>query len=310
VPPDELPEALRLAGAGRVRPNPVLARARRSVPQAVKPALRVVAGAVDPLRVARYRRASGYERPIPRRTLRARIGEGRVKPYVEDGLRVTGGVAEVAWRAGVDIREPGSVLDLGAGAGRLLVHLEAIRGGPDGLAACDVDAEAIRWLAGALPGIEARVNSFDPPLPFDDDQFDLLYCISILTHMDEATQDRWLAEIRRVVKPGGLALISVLGVFPYDETRDGTHPAALTQGLLKRLRTHGPLADEGFVFEPYEITAGSAEQFPGISGNYGIAFQHYTRVAERWTEQFELVEHHHLAIQGFQDLVALRKIQA
>jgi SAM-dependent methyltransferase len=55
------------------------------------------------------------------------------------------------------------------------------------------------------------VNGVEPPLPYDDDSFDFLYSISIFTHLDEPLQQPWIRELERVVKPGGLIVITVSG---------------------------------------------------------------------------------------------------
>jgi SAM-dependent methyltransferase len=133
-----------------------------------------------------------------------------------------------------------------------------------------------------------------------------LFSVSIMTHLDEPSQDPWLNEVHRVLAPGGLALITVHGEYSYDQTRNG-HSAALTTDLLERLRLRGALHEEGFVFEPYELHRGSIEQFPGISGTYGLTFQHPARVARRWGERFEVLDHRVNAIDWWQDLVVLRK---
>ena len=37
----------------------------------------------------------------------------------------------------------------------------------------------------------------------------MVHSISVFTHLDATFQDAWLAELKRVLKPGGLALFSV-----------------------------------------------------------------------------------------------------
>ena len=46
-----------------------------------------------------------------------------------------------------------------------------------------------------------------PHLPFEDNKFCLLYGISVFTHI-EYHSDNWLMEIRRVLRPGGHAVVT------------------------------------------------------------------------------------------------------
>ncbi|MCA1657735.1 MAG: class I SAM-dependent methyltransferase, partial [Verrucomicrobiaceae bacterium] len=50
-----------------------------------------------------------------------------------------------------------------------------------------------------------------PPTPFADGSFDLVHGISVFTHLSEADQDRWLAELQRITEPGGAVLMSIQG---------------------------------------------------------------------------------------------------
>jgi SAM-dependent methyltransferase len=51
---------------------------------------------------------------------------------------------------------------------------------------------------------EARLVGPDGRLPFNDEEFDLTYCSSVLEHLENPAQT--FAELDRVLKPGGLAL--------------------------------------------------------------------------------------------------------
>jgi Icc protein len=102
------------------------------------------------------------------------------------------------------------ILDFGCGCGRLLRRLFDDMPGAS-LAGCDIDPDAIAWLAGNIADIDARVCAPLPPLPFADDAFDLVIGYSVLTHLDERYQDAWLAELRRVLRSGGVALLTVHG---------------------------------------------------------------------------------------------------
>jgi SAM-dependent methyltransferase len=55
------------------------------------------------------------------------------------------------------------------------------------------------------------VNDADPPLPHSDGAFDLVFNHSVFTHIDERRQDLWLSDVQRVVRPGGLLVLTVHG---------------------------------------------------------------------------------------------------
>lgn len=100
--------------------------------------------------------------------------------------------------------EPGSrVLDLGCGVGRhalmfaamghTVTALDAAEGGLDELARKAGDA-GLR--------IEGRLGKMDV-LPFDDSSFDHIVSFNVIYHGDENTLSRAIAEIHRVLRPGG-----------------------------------------------------------------------------------------------------------
>jgi SAM-dependent methyltransferase len=57
----------------------------------------------------------------------------------------------------------------------------------------------------------ARHNGAKPPLPYEADSFDFAYGISLFSHLRAEQQLGWLAEVRRVLRPGGLFLFTVMG---------------------------------------------------------------------------------------------------
>lgn len=107
-----------------------------------------------------------------------------------------------------------SILDFGCGCGRLMRRL-ADRAPGTRLVGCDIDADAIAWVRTAL-AMDAVVTGAKPPLPFADGSFDLVMGYSVFTHLDESRQDAWLAELRRVLGPGGVALLTVHGPTAWD----------------------------------------------------------------------------------------------
>ncbi len=100
-----------------------------------------------------------------------------------------------------------SILDFGCGCGRVTRFL------PRGLdvTGLDIDGEAIGWCRQNLSSIaKFDVNNPEPPLDDSDETFDLIFCVSVFTHLPLEMERAWLRELKRVLKPGGWLLISTL----------------------------------------------------------------------------------------------------
>jgi len=103
-----------------------------------------------------------------------------------------------------------SVLDFGCGPGRVLrhFHAEALECSFSG---CDIDAESVGWLRGALaPPFTLFVSDEAPPLPLESNSLDLIYATSVFTHLTDLWGE-WLVELRRLLKDDGLLFMTFLG---------------------------------------------------------------------------------------------------
>ena len=102
-----------------------------------------------------------------------------------------------------------SLLDFGCGCGRVLRHWCGIPG--LALHGSDYNPAGPAWVRSHLPSVDARVNELAPPLPFDAGAFDLAYALSVFTHLPTELQRPWMEELRRVVRPGGVVILSLHG---------------------------------------------------------------------------------------------------
>jgi len=93
----------------------------------------------------------------------------------------------------------GALLDLGCAYGFLLARFED--GRP--LHGCDVSAWAIDQARRRLPRGECRVTDGTARLPYADRQFEAILCTDVLEHVSREEQAPLLAEIVRVLAPGG-----------------------------------------------------------------------------------------------------------
>lgn len=111
------------------------------------------------------------------------------------------------------------VLDFGCGSGKVMRHFlpEAER---CELWGCDIDARSVDWINAALhPPLSAFSNGEAPPLDQPSSSFDLVWSVSVFTHLTDHWAG-WLSELHRVLKPGGLAIISFLGGAMYEDCND------------------------------------------------------------------------------------------
>jgi SAM-dependent methyltransferase len=113
--------------------------------------------------------------------------------------------------SGSELRGDRRVLDFGCGSGRLLVGWHALGRG-DALSGCDINGDLIDWARTNLPpAIEVRATQPQPPLPYADAAFDTVLAVSVFTHLSLASQRQWVAELRRIVRPGGELLVTLHG---------------------------------------------------------------------------------------------------
>jgi SAM-dependent methyltransferase len=129
--------------------------------------------------------------------------------FVEGGQRGAGWIRDMVSRAGADMAAMGAILDFGTGCGRVMRHWHGLE--RPQLHGCDYNPLLVGWCAENLLFADFTVNKLEPPLPYEDDEFDFLYSISIFTHLDDGLQRPWIEELARVVRPGGLVLVTVTG---------------------------------------------------------------------------------------------------
>lgn len=223
---------------------------------------------------------------LPPAALRYRVhGSVDREDFLDFGRRWSGLIRGSLAGVGTDLSSLDHILDFGCGAGRTLIWL-AEEGGPR-LAGTDIDAPAIDWCRRHLPGGRFEVNASLPPIDFESESFDLVYAISVFTHLPAEYQLRWLMELRRVLRPGGFALLTVRG-----ETLWGRMPREQREAVERT----------GFGFVRYGVARGEYPEW------YGDANQTREWTLERYGEHFEILEYEPGGRgRHRQDLVLLRR---
>nr|WP_305889122.1 class I SAM-dependent methyltransferase [Parvularcula maris] len=163
--------------------------------------------------------------PLPSASLiRRTYGDAGLEDYRNWG-RENAAEIEAALSRHVNL-STAKVAEWGCGLGRLAMHLAP----KTDYTGFDIDESSLAYCRAHLPGTYLR-NDPMPPLPAEDASFDAVFAVSIFTHLSKAQHSAWAAEIRRVLKPGGVFLFTVHG----EEQAGGLLPgerAAFDRGEL------------------------------------------------------------------------------
>jgi len=163
---------------------------------------------------------TNLELPLPPVELVDRVGAvgGDLALYQEIGRRTREEILALlpeGWSF-----EGKRVLDFGCGAGRTLRHFVAEAEVAE-IHGCEIDAPSVAWLeANLAPPFLVFRNEEAPPLPLESGSFDLIWAISVYTHLTDRWAD-WLVEHHRLLRDGGLLIATILG----PDLADQLHPA-------------------------------------------------------------------------------------
>jgi ubiquinone/menaquinone biosynthesis C-methylase UbiE len=246
-----------------------------------------------PLIAALERSPAEAALPMPPADIRYRIVSDALGEYdfLRVGIEARRSIEEAIAATGTRIEELGSVLDWGAGCSRIMRQWAPLFGQVS-FTGTDIDQVMIDWDVANIPGPRFAVNGAEPPLPCGDEEFDLVYGASVFTHLDEAMQQRWLAELVRVLKPGGILLLSTHGPYVFELSRH-----TFSDDDVAAFR------DCGFVFIR-NIVDGVLPDW------YQSTFQTGDHVHRTFAPHVDVIDHVARGMTGYQDLAICRKPRA
>ncbi|MCA8895989.1 MAG: class I SAM-dependent methyltransferase [Hyphomicrobiales bacterium] len=223
---------------------------------------------------------------------------GRVAATVGPGGFVSSGASWYVNIVDLIRREQGkidkgmAVLDWGVGCGRVMRYF--IQDGWRNVVGIDIDQLNIDWCNANLPHAHFERCEFDPPTRFADGAFDVIYGHSVFTHLDKKSEQEWLGELSRLLKPHGFACVTFGSEFT----------CALNWHSVQKSNPTflWPLARNG----RQDFGADTAGVDEGRDGYYRLVAHSREYITKNWSSIFDISR----IIPGFannQDAVILRK---
>ncbi|MCB0371983.1 MAG: class I SAM-dependent methyltransferase [Flavobacteriaceae bacterium] len=104
-----------------------------------------------------------------------------------------------------------TILDWGCGPARIIRHFPKIATQNCSFYGTDYNKKSITWNSENLPDIQFNLNTIEASLPYKNDFFDIIYSLSVLTHLSEKQHYEWIKELKRILKPHGILYITTQG---------------------------------------------------------------------------------------------------
>ena len=196
------PKLLRSAVRGALHRVGLLGAARQT---------RDIAAGLGWLRHDRRFLRHGGDDGLPLPSARLRIlatASPSVEWFIRSGQAAADSIRELLARNEVPIAEIGSMLDFGCGCGRVVRQWSNV---PTKVHGCDYNTGLVNWCRRRLPFAQFETNGLAPPLPYADASFELVYALSVFTHLPRTLQQQWMGELARVLTPNGYLIVSTHG---------------------------------------------------------------------------------------------------
>jgi glycosyltransferase involved in cell wall biosynthesis/2-polyprenyl-3-methyl-5-hydroxy-6-metoxy-1,4-benzoquinol methylase len=126
---------------------------------------------------------------------------------IEQAMEFYKVIREASKNSGKSLEDMTAILDFGCGWGRIFrcflreAHPGVLRG-------CDVMPEMIQLCKSLINDYEFIQNKSLPPTSFNENTFDLIYAYSVFSHLSEEAHKLWLQEFHRIMKPGGILVLT------------------------------------------------------------------------------------------------------
>jgi len=183
------------------------------------------------------------------------------------------------------------VLDFGCGWGRIIRFFTKDIA-PDHLWGVDVNEIVISVCLETNPWAKFELADVLPPSPLAAASFDLVYGYSVFSHLSEKAQDAWLSEFSRIMRPGGILMLTT---WPRTFIE---HCAWLrkSEGAKKLPASHqvsaGAFTDTAGALAAYDSGEFTfSYRKPDDPEHFGEACVPESYARANWTDRFEIIEY-------------------
>ena len=152
------------------------------------------------------------------------LASNPVREYLSDGWRTLSELLLLMDAVGAPLSTAGSVLEFAAGFGRFTRHLA--RTLPGRVTVSDIHPGSVDFLREQL-GVEGFYSTHDPGKLAIPARYDLVFVLSMFTHLPPAMWGPWMRKLFSAVRPGGHLVFTVhneslLAHFSKEYGPDGT----------------------------------------------------------------------------------------
>jgi SAM-dependent methyltransferase len=175
--------------------------------------------------------------------------------------------------------EPAAVLDMPCGWGRVMRFLAA-RLPEASLTACDIVDDAIEFCAGRFGARPVRSSPAFAEIDFGQ-RFDLIWCGSLVTHIDAGAADALLRLFARSLAPGGLAVVTAHGDEAAQRMRGRDALYELAPGAAARILASYERDGFGFAELPHSLPEAEVEERPPAPYGISLSSHAWMRRASR-----------------------------
>jgi ubiquinone/menaquinone biosynthesis C-methylase UbiE len=192
-------------------------------------------------------------------------------------------IEAVLERIGRPLGSFSDILDFGVGCGRTITWLMNVATTAT-FYGTDTDSEAVSWCRENLGSAIFSTNGLRAPLEYPPETFDLIYAVSVFTHLDEKKQFLWLEELKRIVKSDGVLIVTLHGPESWEE---------FSTDRIKKLEEKGLLFIEA---------DGWRSLFPEW---YGTTYHNREYVEKHYSKYFSILDYVPRGLNNHQDLIVL-----